>query len=84
MTVIPEEVLRVKYLGNNACGFIKNHEYLIKVDKNCYSYIVHGIEDLTTGDDEIDIYICISSEISFNHNFKIINNNGESEGKTIG
>lgn len=59
-----------KYLGRTMLGFVKSHEYLIKIGKDEYCYVIEGIEDLTNGEDS-SAYITYASEISIRRNWDI-------------
>lgn len=59
-----------KYIGKTMLGFVKSHEYLIKIVKDNYCYGVEGIEDLTKNDDS-SAYITYASEKSIRKNWDI-------------
>ncbi len=58
-----------KYTGRTTCGYIHNHKYLVKLSKNSdVGYTVWAIEDITE-DDEVNIGLRISNEISWQYFF---------------
>ena len=59
-----------KYIGKTMLGFVKSHEYLIKIGKDNYCYGIEGITDLTE-DEDTTAYITYASEKSIRMNWDI-------------
>lgn len=59
-----------KYIGKTLLGFVNSHEYLIKIGKDDYCYVIEGVADLTENDDS-SAYITYASEISIRQNWDI-------------
>lgn len=60
------------YIGNAYPNcFIPGHEYLLKVLKEeVGTYSVYGLQDLTTGEEDLTIFMPVSSQISYNRQFR--------------
>lgn len=59
-----------QYIGKTMCGFVNSYDYLIKIDKDDYCYIIEGIMDLTE-DDDSSAYMTYASEKSIRRNWVI-------------
>lgn len=59
-----------QYIYKSMCGFIKDHTYVIEIDKDRYGYIITGIHDVTDNS-YIDGYMRFSSEISIRQHWII-------------
>lgn len=58
------------YIGKSMCGFKKDNEYCVDINKNVYGYTVSGVLNLT--DDVVnDGYINYASENSIRRNWII-------------
>ena len=59
-----------KYIGKTMLGFVNSHEYLIKIGRDEYCYVIEGLTDLTENEDS-SAYITYASEISIRRNWEI-------------
>ncbi len=59
-----------QYIGKTMCGFEKEHEYLIKINKDIYGYQVSGLYDITDSDNS-SAYLVYASENSIRRNWDI-------------
>lgn len=46
-----------KYIYKSMCGFVKDHTYIIEIDKDRYGYTIVGIQDL---DENIYVDACMN------------------------
>lgn len=60
-----------QYIGKTMCGFICEHDYCIKIDKDIYGYTVEGVLNLTEEIDASAACINYASEISIRRNWII-------------
>ena len=68
------------YIGKpHKNSFIPGHEYLMKVERNEYWYVVTSVEDLTSND-TCDCMLPISSQTSFYQQFARLRQRGEHSG----
>ena len=59
-----------KYKGKTLLGFVNSHEYLIKIGRDDYCYVVEGVVDITDGEDST-AYNRYASEKSIRRNWDI-------------
>ena len=46
-----------KYIYKSMCGFVKDHTYIIEIDKDRYGYTIVGVQDI---DDDIYVNACMN------------------------
>ena len=64
-----------QYIGKTMCGFVRDYEYIINIDKNVYGYIVSGVANLTGWEDATAAYINYASENSIRRSWMIKDDN---------